>query len=746
MTSVTRAAGALPAAFTSFVGRRQEMAEVRRLLGAARLVTLAGAGGVGKTRLALEAASASARAFPGGVWLVDLTPVREPDLVVEAAAVTLGVADQGTRPVADLLAAHLSDRRLLMVLDNCEHLVDACAQLAQRLLSAAPEVRILATSRETLRLTGEHVVNVAPLPPDDAAELLAQRAAAVRPGFTVTDDNRQAVQRLCADLDGLPLAIELAASRLRTLGVEPVVERLADRFALLTAGSRAARPHQRTLRAAVDWSWELCGPAERVLWSRLTVFAGSFTLAAAEDVCAGEGLAAAEVMDVLDRLVTQSLVELAGTERRPRYRLLETIRQYGAEHLTADGDDGRVRSRHRDHFLALAERCHRDWSGPAQAETLARLHADHGNLMAALEYQRTDPGADGQAALALPAALAYHWLAGGCLSEGRRYLERALTAAPEPTAARARALLVATHVAYTQHDLTAARRHLDEAGELAAALGDQTVLAAVGGHRAALALREGRTAEAVTRFAQAVADHIALGDRHGEIGWRCGLGIAQTLDGHPDAAETSARALADAEEHGERWARARLLMVLGRHAWDRGEPAEARLRTVAALDMLRGFSDGIGVADMLEQLALITASEGDPERAARLLGTARGLRKDAGVTTTADDRPIRAALTPAAYDRALAAGAAVHGPDAAVAHALDDPGTPHTPALPHGDGAGLTHREEQIAALVATGMTNRRIAAELVLSPRTVDNHVTRILTKLRFTSRAQIAAWWAAK
>nr|WP_275424814.1 LuxR C-terminal-related transcriptional regulator [Streptomyces sp. SID13726] len=1097
----------LPAAFTSFVGRQRELAEVRRLLGSARLVTLTGAGGVGKTRLALETAAASARSFPGGVWLVDLAPVRDPALVVEAAAVTLGVVDQGTRPVLELLAAQVSGRRLLMVLDNCEHLVEACAELAQGLLSAAPEVRILATSRETLRLTGEHVIAVAPLAPQDAAELLVQRAAAVRPGFRLTETNRAAIDRLCAGLDGLPLAIELAASRLRTLSVEPVVERLEDRFALLTAGSRTAQPHQRTLRAAIDWSWELCGPAERLLWSRLSVFAGSFTLEAAEEVCAGEvcaeegvgpvglgggrgasgvglaglgdgpgvpgvrpagsgdgpgargerpvvpgegqgalgvgstvpgdgvgargvrlegsgggqgapvagsggsgegsgvssersaglgegqdasgvelagsgdgpgdpgerpvvpgegqgapvvgsagsgegsgvpgerpvvpgegqgapvvgsagsgegsgvpggrpavpaegqgapvarstapgdgtaapgaspatsqqdlanlqdgsaprqeglaipqdgsasqqdgsasqqgslaapqdgpaspqdglanpqdrsaspqdapsprqhgpatpqdhsapsqhdpttpqdhpaprqdtpppppppptHLATEEVLDVLDRLVAQSLVELAGTDELPRYRLLETIRQYGAEHL-AEGEEWRLRRRHRAFFLTLAERCRQDWFGDCQAESLARLHADHSNLMAALEYQQdteantapddgTGPGhdlrADRQTALALPAALVFHWIAGGCLSEGRRYLERALTVAPEPTATRLRALLVATHVACIQPDLAAAHRYLDEAAELAVRLGDATAAADVLGHRGVLALHEGRAEEAVDLVGQALAAHTALGDRYGEVRWRCQLGIAQTLGGDPRAPETSARALAAAEEHGERWSRARLLMVLGRRAWEQGEQAEARDQTLSALETLRGFRDALGVADMVEQLAWITASAGDHRRAGRLLGTARSLRGNVGITHVTDDRHreyhdrctdlVRKALGPDAYDQALEAGAAVNGVAQAIDYALGNrsdgnPSRTGTAAVPPAPASGLTRREEQVVALVARGMTNRRIAAELVLSPRTVDNHVNRILTKLGFSSRAQIAAWWAAK
>ncbi|MBO4253106.1 LuxR family transcriptional regulator [Streptomyces griseorubiginosus] len=741
------------------------MADVRRLLGSSRLVTLTGAGGVGKTRLALQAAAASARAFPAGVWLVDLAPVRDPALVADTAAVALGVADQGTRPVVELLVARVSGRRLLMVLDNCEHLVEACAQLVQSLLSATSEVRILATSRETLQLTGEHVIAVAPLPQEEATELLVQRTAAVRPGFQLTETNRAAISRLCEALDGLPLAIELAASRLRTLAVEPAIERLDDRFALLTAGSRAARPHQRTLRAAVDWSWELCGPAERLLWSRLSVFAGSFTLEAAEDVCAGEGLPADEVLDVLDRLVAQSLVEHAGTELRPRYRQLETIRQYGREHLTHAGEERRLRQRHRDFFHALAEDCYQSWFGPRQADLVAGLRADHSNLIAALEYPQSTaadttrpPSAeDRQAALALASAQLYHWIAGGCLSEGRRYLERALAAAPEPTSARTRALLVATQVAYTRADLVAARLFLEEAEELAARLGDAASDAQAQGHRGELALHEGRMKEAVSFFEQAVAAHGALGDRTGEIIWQCALAIALTLSGDPNAPDAGTRALAAAEGLGERWTRARLLMVLGRRAWERGEQPEAEERTLSALKALRGFSDGIGVAHMAEQLAWITASAGDHQRAGRFLGAARALREDAGITGAAGDphhkefhaqcaAQVHHALGPAGYEKALAAGAAIDGAEQLIAYALGTTDSGAGPGASRADTTGLTRREEEVVALVARGMTNRRIAAELVLSPRTVDNHVNRILTKLGFSSRAEIAAWWAAR
>ncbi|MGW1783670.1 ATP-binding protein [Streptomyces sp. NPDC002143] len=778
MTKATGIAGGLPAPFTSFVGRRRELTELRRLLGAARLVTLTGAGGVGKTRLALEAAAASSRAFPDGVWLVDMAPVHDPVAVPGAVAAALGLTDRGTQPVLEQLTEHLSGRRMLLMLDNCEHMADACAPLARSLLSTATELRILATSRKGLGVTGECVFPVPSLVQAEATELLRDRTAAVRPGFQVTEANRAAVARLCADLDGLPLAIELAASRLRTLSVEQVAERLEDRFRLLTSGSRTARPHQRTLRAAIEWSRELCSPAERLLWNRLSVFAGSFTPDAVEGVCAGDGVVVREVVDLLDRLVAQSVVEQAAGEGVPRYRLLESIRQYGWERLVESGEDQRLRLRHRDFFLALAERLHQDWFGPCQAEILARLRAEHGNLLAALEYRggtrvspmvpatevrsglkpaaeppRASGSGDRQAALTLTAALVYHWVAGGFLGEGRRQLERALGEAPEPTTARARALVAAAHVAQVQYDLTVADRWLGEAQELAEGLGEPAVRAHVRGHRGVSALYRGQREEALSHIEQAVVAHAALGDRFGEVTWQCTLAIVQTVSADPRAPETGRRALAAAEAHGERWARAHLLMVLGRRAWMLSEQAEAKELTLSGLTTLRGFSDAVGVAKMVEQLAWIVASDGDHRRAGHLMGAAQSLRRDAGTTVAASDpqdeeyhsrceAEVLDALGPVGYEQALVDGAVVDSPAEAIAYALDvGTGT----AAPPVAVSPLTRREQQVAALVARGMTNRRIAAELVLSPRTVDSHVDRILTKLVFSSRAQIAAWWAA-
>ncbi|MFM9443771.1 ATP-binding protein [Streptomyces acidiscabies] len=313
--------GNLPAALTAFVGRHRDLAEVRRRLGTTRLLTLTGMGGVGKTRLALEVAAASATDFADGVWLVDLAPLRDPSLVANTVATALGGPGLGTGPVIDRLTAFLAPRAPLIVLDNREYLVDTCAELAHVLLSASPGLRVLTTSRQVLGIYGEHVFAVPPLEPDDAMELLRDRTNAVRPEFRISDGNRAMVLRLCEGLDGLPLAIELAAFRLRTLSVDEAVNRLEDRFRLLANGSRVARPHQRTLRALIDWSHELCTPAERLLWHRLTVFSGDFGLDAAEAVCAGDGIGRDEVLDLLDQLVVQSIVLPTEREGLPRYRL-----------------------------------------------------------------------------------------------------------------------------------------------------------------------------------------------------------------------------------------------------------------------------------------------------------------------------------------------------------------------------------------------------------------------------------------
>lgn len=742
--------GNLPAALTTFVGRRQDLAEVRDRLGATRLLTLTGVGGVGKTRLALEVAAASAPDFADGVWLVDLAAVRDPALVANATAAALGAPDLGVRPIVDQISAFLAHRSPLIVLDNCEHLVDACAELAQALLSASPGLRILTTSRRALGIFGEHIFAVPPLAPDDAVELLRDRTTAVRADFQVTDDNRAQVLRLCADLDGLPLAIELAASRLRSLTVDEAVNRLEDRFGLLTSGNRTARPHQRTLRALIDWSHELCAPAERLLWHRLSVFAGDFGLDAAEAVCAGDGIDRSEVLDVLDQLVVQSVVLPTEQNGMPRYRLLETVRQYGRDRLAESGEEQRVLRRHHDFYLALAEGIADGWSGPGQWENLTRLCAEHADLCAALAH-----GGDPQATLALVGALRFHWCWGRFIGEGRHWLDRALAAAPEPTPARARALWVAAWVAALQSDHPAAHRWLDEAENLGERLGDPVVCAHVQNLCGSLALSGGRLDEAVSFFEAAVAAYTETGEEIGAIYALVQMGTAQSHLGDPRATQTCGQALALSEAHGDRLAHshAYALWTLGYNAWIRGDHDEASALIRSALEKAQGLNDHIGVALMLEALAWITAARGDLEEAGRLLGAASALLRDTGTTlstfglhmveqrTRCEEDVVRA-LGRGAYEKALAEGAGRRGPEEAIAYALRArPELTATAPAP----SPLTARERDVAALVADGLSNRQIASALGRSPRTVDGHVENILAKLGFASRARIASWWTA-
>ncbi|MEU6381798.1 LuxR C-terminal-related transcriptional regulator [Streptomyces sp. NPDC046909] len=746
MTIQMSATGNLPAALTTFVGRHRDFTEVRRLLGTARLLTLTGAGGVGKTRLALEAAAASAGNFADAVWLVDLTGVRDPSLVANAVATALRLPDRGTRPVVEQLTAFLAHRRALIVLDNCEHLVDACAELAQALLSVAPGLRLLTTSRRTLGIFGEHVLVVSPMELEDSVELLCDRARAVRPEFTVTDDNRAQVVRLCGGLDGLPLAVELAAARLRTLSVEEAANRLEDRFGLLASGSRVAQPHQRTLRALIDWSHELCTPAEKLMWIRLSVFAGDFGLDAAESVCSGDGLGRDEVLDLLDRLVVQSVVLPTDQEGRPRYRLLETIRRYGRERLAESGDEARMLRRHHTFYLDLAERIAEGWYGPGQLTSLARLRAEHADLSAALAG-----GEDPQGTLALVVALRFHWCEGGFLGEGRRWLERALAAAPEPGPVRARALWVGAWVALLQRDHTTAHRWLDGAEQLGERLGDRAVCAHVRSLRGTLALFGGRLGEAVTLFEEATAGHLAAGEEIGAVYALIQLATAQSHLGDTRTTRTCEQAVALAEGHGERLAHAHALWTLGYDAWIRGdhERAIALIRTALAKE--QGFNDYLRVALMLEELAWATGAHGDHGEAARLLGTARVLWRDVDTPLSTFgphmvqqhdqcEKEIMRVLGEAAYEKAVAEGGGHHGPDAAIAYALRDRTGPNDPAPAPNP---LTRREREVAALVAEGMSNQQIASALGRSPRTVHGHVENILAKLGFRSRARIASWW---
>ncbi|WP_051023019.1 ATP-binding protein [Nocardia pneumoniae] len=758
-----RVVGNLPFPLTSFVGRQRDIRKVRELLGTARLVTLTGVGGVGKTRLATEVAAAFGQSFPDGVWLVDLAAVGDADLVARAVMTSLGIVDMSNRGADEQLVDHLADLHALLVLDNCEHLVQACGALCDRLLRSCAELRILTTSREALGIVGEHVYPVAPLsmPASDtpitptalaafeAPTLLLERARAVRPELTPAECDTDAVVRVCDRLDGIPLAIELAASRLRSLSLQALLDRLEDRFTLLATDTRAAAPRQRTLRALIDWSYGLCRPAEQLLWARLSVFAGGFSLAAAEGVCSGPDLPRERILDLIDHLVAQSILALTPTDGLPRYRMLETIRDYGSHRLTELGETDALRKRHCDYYLALAERVAGEWNGPHQAAGLAELRAEHGNLQVALDWATHEPSA-AREALSLVTALRYHWCADGFLGDGRSWTDRALRRADRYSPERIPALWVAAWVMLLQGDHDKADGALDECVTLAAAVADHRAIAWANSLRGTSELFRGRLAESIATFERVVAEFPDDDDLVRLTLFQ--LAMSQAHAGDDRAHATARQAIRSADECGEQWSKSYALWALAFDRYVHGELDEAAVSTCAALEIQSGFNDRVGTALMIELLAWIASARGEHRRAARLLGAVGSEWRRISTSITAfgphvgdrhaDCERTVAASLPQAVLRAERARGEGLDHDQAIAYALGR----HECAAEIAERADtvLTAREQQVAELVAEGLSNRQIAERLVVSPRTVDRHLENILGKLGFSSRAQIAAWMA--
>lgn len=769
--------GNLPAELTSFVGRRRELVEGRRLVSRARLVTLTGVGGVGKSRLALRLAYDARRGFADGVWLVGLAEVMEPSLLPHAVSAALGLTDCGQRDQAEALAGLLADRQLLLVLDSCEHLLPACAEFVAELLRVAPGVRVLATSREVLRVAAEQVLPVAPLPVPGLDEaltvgalarypgvaLFAERAAAVCPGFALSAANAAVVARICRRLDGIPLALELAAARLRALSLEQVASRLDDRFRLLSCGNRTAVPRQQTLRATVEWSFELCAKPERLLWLRCAVFVGRFDLEAAERVCGGEALATrVEVRESLVGLVDKSVLVADEHPLGVRYRLLDTLRRYGLDRLadadpaglgTCALDEEALRVRHLDFYLELAERFHVDWFGPRQAHWTQRMRAELADLRAALEFSLS--GADrASCALRLAAALYYFWYGCGETREGRYWLERALAADPQPSRDRMRALAAYGRLLILQgrpaeavrvaRDCEVLARRFDDGYHRSHALqtlglgqlyrGDPAAMASL---REAAAVAAGlganHPARAFTLFALAVGELLA-GDRSRADGLLAESGEICVV-------------------HGDQWWLGNVLTAAANAAVAGADAAGAGEYGRRALQARRALHDTQGMTAAVESLAWAAAVGHDYRRAARLLGAADrqwqaigGSPYGAGQWLRAHQRcaeSTRRALGPAAFEVEFGRGAELDLADA-VGYASGvgaDPGGPG----PAGRAAepALTRREREVAELVAQGLTNRRIAGKLVVSTRTVESHVEHILAKLGLTSRTQVATWF---
>ncbi|BAJ27253.1 MULTISPECIES: hypothetical protein [Kitasatospora] len=703
--------GPLPAEVTSFVGRAAELDALAALVGRARLVTVTGPGGVGKSRLALRAAARLAGGFPDGAHLAEVGPVRDPLLLGHAVLEALRLTDHTARPPLDVLVEQLADREALLVLDGCEHLVDACAELVDALLRAAPGLRVLATSRQSLRAAGEHLLPLAPLAVEPAAGrgeaeavlLFADRAAAVLPGFRLEGRVRDGVALLCRRLDGIPLAVELAAGRLRALSVEQVAARLEDRFRLLTGGDRTAPARHQTLRTAIGWSHELCTMQERSLWARLAVFAGGFDLDAAEYVCAGNGLDADDVLELVDSLVDKSVLERLDGEGPARFRMLDTLREYGAGWLRTGDDEPRLRRRHRDWYLGVAAWGEVEWFGPRQPETAERTRLAHPNLRAALEFSLAEPGEE-QQALVLAGTLWYFWVGTGHLGEGRHWLDRALALAPEPTDARAKALWVTGYLATLQGDLDRARPVLEECRRQALETGDDRALAYAVHRQGCAALIGDEPARAAELFEEALWHYDALGELNSNVLMAMfELALAHLFQG--DEANGRAwmeRVRETCEEHGEQWAYGYCLYAMAFARRQAGDLGRARALARESMRLNHLFRDLLGIVLAMDLLALL-ATEGpraDLFEARVLQGAAHRLWRAVGTPFFGSrsfngphlecERRARAGLTEEEHAAAFRLGSRL-ALDAAVRRALEGGPSPRERETPprSGDRGGV---------------------------------------------------------
>jgi predicted ATPase len=694
----------LPRELSSFIGREHEISEVKRLLGDTPLLTLTGPGGSGKTRLALAVAQDLLEDFEEGVWWVGLASLSDPKLVPEALASALGVREAPDRSLTEALVEHLKPRKTLVVLDNCEHLVEGCAVLADTLLRACPELEILATSREPLRIAGEatwvvpslslpdpqHLPPTAELAGYEAVRLFVERAKAVDSGFALTERNASAVARLCDKLDGIPLAIELAAARVRVLSAEQISEKLEDPLGLLTTGDRTAAARHQTLRAALEWSYGLLSETERALFRRLSVFVGGWDLEAAETVGAGEPVEAERVLDLLSMLVDKSLVLAeAEAESALRYRMLGPVRQFGREKLEESQEAPEVRRRHAEHYLALAERAEPELLEADQGRWLQQLRTEFANLREAHSWS-LEPGEEEERArlrLRLPAALWRFW-GGRRFEEGKVWLQTALERDPGGfRAVRARALDGLGFILTFQHDYERAIAALEEAISIYEDLGDRSgtalALANLG-----YAVLHGDYRERVPAFV-AEAEALMMGDLDGHARAYLRIITATAAIGQGDLDSAVARleeSLALCRELDDRRNTSMTLFILGMIEVNRGNLDRGAALLEEGLQITRELGDRLGVTYFAWAFGKLSALQGRPDRAARLWGTAEALREQMGMSLSKFDlaasgyeqdlAAVRSTLDEAAFDTAWAEGRAMSF-EQTVEYALSEPATPH---------------------------------------------------------------------
>jgi predicted ATPase/DNA-binding CsgD family transcriptional regulator len=762
MARPARRLGNLPAEATSFIGRRRELAAIKKQLTAARLVSLIGPGGVGKTRLAIRTATDLGRGFSDGAWLVELADIRDPALVANAVMAALDLRAQASTEPTPLLLSHLRDKRLLLVLDNCEHLLGAVAVLVADVISGAPGARVIATSREPLAVSGEHVVPIPPLElpstnqseslvqvrENEAVALFAERAAAASGRFEVTASNQAAVVDVCRRLDGLPLAIELAAVRTRVLSPEQILERLSDRFGLLTGGSRAALPRHQTLQTTIDWSHELLSSRDRTLLRRLCVFAGRFTLEDVESVCLSDGVPAADALDLLSSLVEKSLVMKEEARSLACYRLHETMREYASAKLREAGEHQTVERRCADYYVLRLQ------GSSFQAryvliEWLEWMDLEIDNVRSILRWCVTH--GDFASGVMLASAVSWYWIT-RATGEGVRWLDELLVAGQGNPEVDAWAYFIRGFLAVLQSDPAAARPALAsavaaarESGQMIA-LSNSLSLASIAEHMG------GDPGAARRLLDEAAAVTSGLEDLPATVT----LLQARSFNGFFEGDLETVRSAASegtrlTRESGDLYSLEMMLLNLGLTALITGDLDASKPLFAEALRIAQQIDDRVAQYALLDALGYHASRSGQARLAARLLGAAETVRTGAGANVI----PFLAPLLAAAEDSASAALGATRFAaeflagkqltrDAAIGLALGDRASVASTPSDGKDAGPLGKREAEVARLVADGLSNKQIGGRLFISERTVDSHVRSVLNKLGFNSRAQIAAWVA--
>jgi non-specific serine/threonine protein kinase len=751
--AVERRTTNLPTALTRFVGRHRELSQVRLALERSRLVSLCGVGGVGKTRLALEIGAGLQDVYSDGVWIAELSALRKPELLARTVAEALRLPDRASGDPLDVLAEHLADRHLLLILDTCEHLIDSCAMLAEVLIRSAPRLTILATSREPLDVIGEYTLMISPLAvPDPAAaglagcdsvELFLDRAQAAVPEFSATPDNEVLLARLCRRLDGIPLALELAAVRLRAMSLEQIIERLDDRFRLLGT-TRSSKHRHQTLRAAVEWSYDLCTPPEQLLWARLSVFPGTFDLEACESVCGGDDLPGECAYELLARLVERSVVIY--DHDGARYRMLDTIREYGAERLGETEWREQGNRRHRDFYLALADRVAAEQMSAEQLRWLNRLHQETANLRVALEWSLSTAG-EQSAGVRMAVALRQYWYSAGQFTEGRNWYRQALSSGAVGEADLGWATFGAGLFAVLQGDLEAAEPLLSEAEALGARLGDRDLQAHAVQNLGLRVFYTGDLAGGMARYVEAKEIYAEIGYSDPAALYNyVHLASVCTLNREIGSALAwCTEALNVCDTLGEQWARSYVLWIRGGAHWMGGEIDQAVADLRQSLRVKEPFGDLMGIAMCVDVLMLCAVTQREFERACVLAGASATMWQTlrapvrrgpdySRLLTTAEETAVQA------LGEEQVAASKIRGASlpfaAAIALALGERADAEDMPCP------LTPRELEVADMIVAGLTNREIAGRLVVSKRTVDSHVEHIMAKLAFNSRTQIAAW----